>query len=108
MKLFQASDVDLKKVQVLKAAFIQKDKTLQQIPLTKFKESAKASFKQLSKTDELIDGVSALVEIEKTTDAGPEAFADSAKLSSLIEFMRCYPAVQKKEKGHGSSLAVPT
>jgi hypothetical protein len=46
------------------------------------------------------------VEIEKSTDLGPEMFADSAKLSSLIEFMKCYPAVQKKEKGHGSSNQV--
>ena len=49
----------------------------------------------------------ALVEIEKATETGPESFADSAKLSSLIEFMRCYPSVQKREKGHGSSLAMP-
>ena len=103
MKLFQAAEVDLKKVQVLKAAFIQKDKTLQQIPLLKFKDSARASFKSLSRSDELVESVSAVVEIEKSTDQGPEMFADSAKLSSLIEFMKCYPAVQKKEKGHGSS-----
>ena len=46
------------------------------------------------------------MEIEKSTDSGPEMFADSAKLSSLIEFMKCYPAVQKKEKGHGPSNQV--
>ena len=46
MKLFNLIDVDLRQVQVLKAAFIQKDKTaLPQIPIVKFNESARASFK---------------------------------------------------------------
>ena len=112
MKLFNLIDVDLRQVQVLKATFIQKDKsTIAQIPMSKFKESARASFKHYRQCDEAVDKVCEIVEVEKLTNNGPEDFADSNKLSTMIEFMRCYPIVVKRDKNaspHMNSVMTPT
>ena len=51
------------------------------------------------------------MEVEKLTNNGPEYFADSNKLSTLIEFMRCYPIVIKRDKNaspHMNSVMSPT
>ena len=72
MKLFNMIDVDLRQVQVLKAAFIQKDKsTLPQIPLSKFQESIRASFKHFRQQDEVCNKICEVVCVERSTPNGP-------------------------------------
>ena len=87
------------------AAFIQKDKsTLSQIPLSKFQESVRASFKHFRQVDEVCTKICDVVCVERSTPNGPEDCADSSKLATLIEFMRCYPMVIKRDKNASSNM----
>lgn len=101
MKFYNLLDIDLRLVSQLKACFVSKEKgQITQVPLTGYKEKIKSVFKHIRQLDELMAKICDCTEIEIEKEAGGEKqkVADYAKVSTMIEFMKCFPLMGRKDK----------
>ena len=99
MRFYNIIGVDMRNISELKATFISKELgNLLQVPLTTFKDSMREIFKHFRQVDEIISKTGDCVVVELIKDGVKEKVADSAKFSSLIEFIKCFPLLVKRDK----------
>lgn len=99
MKYFNLVDIDIRLVSQLKACFISKEQgTLAQVPLAAFKDTMKAVFKHFRQVEEIIGKICDCTEVEIQKDGISQKVADFGKVSTLIEFMKCFPMLGRKDK----------
>ena len=103
MHYFNRIDVDMRLVSQLKASFITKDQgNIEQIPLAAFKEIMRKVFQPFRQAEEIVNKIAMCVVVEAGSDK--QKMADSAKLTTLVEFMKCFPLVIKRDKNTSSGM----
>ena len=103
MRYFNLIDVDMRLVSQLKASFISKDQgNIDQIPLIAFKETMRKVFQPFRQAEEIVNKIAECVVVEIGDEK--QKMADSAKLSTLVEFMKCYPLMVKRDKNTSSGM----
>ena len=106
MRYFNLIDVDMRVVSQLKASFVSKDQgNLAQIPLIAFKETMRKVFQHFRQAEEIVNKIAECVEVEVQKENNEkQKMADSVKLSTLVEFMKCYPLMVKRDKNTSSGM----
>lgn len=105
MRLYKLVDVDLRLVSQLKASFISKDSgTLAQIPLSSLQESMRTIFKHFRQVDDIVEMTGQCISVEVTKDGAKEQMADASRLATLVEFMKCYPVLVKRDKNTSQGI----
>ena len=105
MRYFNKIDVDLRQVSQLKACFISKDQgLLPHISLDTFKETLAATFKHFRQPEEISAKICECTISEVSVDGTKTKMADSSKLNTLVEFMKCYPVLVKRDKNSSSGM----
>ena len=106
MRYFNLIDVDMRVVSQLKASFVTKDQgNLAQIPLIAFKETMRKVFQHFRQAEEIVNKIAECVEVEVQKENNEkQKMADSVKLSTLVEFMKCYPLMVKRDKNTSSGM----
>ena len=105
MRYFNLIDIDLRLVSQLKASFISKEHgAIQQVPLAAFKDTMRAVFKHFRQVEEIQAKISECVSEDTQKDGIKQKVADSGKLSTLIEFMKCFPVLVKRDKNSSSGM----
>ena len=90
-------------VSQLKASFISKDQgNIDQVPLDAFKETMRKVFQPFRQAEEIVTKIAECVVVVVGSDK--QKMADSAKLTTLIEFMKCYPLMVKRDKNTSSGM----
>ena len=74
------------------------------MPLAAFKDTLKAVFKHFRQTDEIVSKVAEAVTIETEKDGVKQKMADSSKLNTLVEFMKCFPLLVKRDKNTSQGM----
>lgn len=77
---------------------------LTQIPLGAFKDAMKGIFTHFRQVDEIMTKTAECVETEIVRDGMKQKMADSGKLFTLIEFIKCFPLLVKKDKNTSSGM----
>lgn len=100
MKFFNMLDIDLRLVSQLKACFISKERSqLTHVPQAAFKDTMKGVFKHIRQVDELMAKICECTESEVDKEDGEkQKVADYSKVSTMIEFMKCFPLMGRKDK----------
>ena len=106
MRYFNLIDVDMRLVSQLKASFTSKDQgNLAQIPLVAFKETMRKVFQHFRQAEEIVNKIAFCVEVEVQNENNEkQKMADSVQLSTLVEFMKCYPLMVKRDKNTSSGM----
>ena len=74
------------------------------MPLNAFKDVTKGIFKHFRQMEEIVAKVSEGVETETAKEGFKQKMADANKLNTLIEFMKCFPLLVKKDKNSSSGM----
>ena len=99
MRFFNLIDVDIRLVSQLKACFISKEQgPLAQVPLAAYKDTMKSIFKHFRQLDEIIAKICDCTEVEIEKEGVKQKMADSGKVSTMVEFMKCFPLLGRKDK----------
>lgn len=64
----------------------------------------KSVFKHFRQVDEIVAKTAECVEHEINKDGVKQKMADSAKLATLIEFIKCFPVLVKRDKNSSSGM----
>ena len=68
------------------------------MPLAAFKDTIKSVFKHLRQLDEILAKVCDCTEVEVEKEGMKQKMADAAKVSTMVEFMKCFPLLGRKDK----------
>lgn len=106
MRFYNMLDVDLRLILQLKTVFVTKEspEPIKQLPLAAFKDTMKSVFKHYRQADEIVQKTGECVYQETESNGLKQKIATSSKLNQLIEFMKCFPILVKRDKNNSSGM----
>ena len=102
MRYFNLIDIDLKLVSQLKAPFKGSEQPTR-VPMLEFKETMRNVFKHFRQMDEISAKVTECVVVLDSENKVSRS-ADLTKLTQLIDFMRCFPILVKRDKNSSQGM----
>ena len=89
-----------------KTVFVTKEspEPIQQLPLAAFKDTMKGVFKHYRQCDDIVQRTGECVTQESEKDGVKQKMATSSRLNQLIEFMKCFPILVKRDKNNSSGM----
>ena len=61
-------------------------------------------FKHFRQVDDIVEMTGQCISVEATKDGAKEQMADSSRLATLVEFMKCYPVLVKRDKNTSQGI----
>ena len=98
------NDVDMRQLNLVRGIFISKEtkQAVKSVPLQTFKDSLEGILSDIMSGDEVVRALVACTE-EVSTD-GQTVTASAGKLSTALDFFKCYPMILKKSKNTSNTV----
>jgi len=95
----------MRELSQLKTCFVSKDKgTLTQVPIAALKEAVMEVFNHFRQVDDISAKICESVQVEVEIDGVKKKMADSGRLNTMKEFLKCVPMKVSRDKNNSTSM----
>ena len=104
VQLCNKNDIDMRQLGQLRAPFHTKEgkEPLQTIPMSNFRDCLQANLRHFRNSDDIVNTFIALTLV--VGDDSQQQLVGYQKLTTALEFIKCYPLITKKDKNTSNGV----